>query len=53
MKLEEVLYQGKLYTVVYKYSSGYWEIRENKNKYNVELVHESEVREVSVRPLSF
>ena len=46
MELEEVLYGGKLYTVIYKYTSGYWEIREKENKFHIELVHESEVQKV-------
>ncbi len=47
MNAEEVLYEGKLYTVIYKYTSGYWEIREKENTFNIQLVHESEVQEVS------
>jgi len=46
MKLdnEKVLYNGKLYTVIYKYSSGYWEIKEEGNLNRIELVHQSEVQ---------
>ena len=47
MEMEEVQYDGKLYAVIYKYTSGYWEIREKNNKFHVELVHESEVKNVS------
>jgi hypothetical protein len=46
MTSEKVVYKGKIYTVIYKYSSGYWEIREDGNLYQVELVHKSEVIEV-------
>ena len=44
MNTETVLYEGKLFIVIYKYSSGYWEIREKDSKFNVQLVHESEVQ---------
>ncbi|MDQ0973612.1 hypothetical protein QFZ31_003490 [Neobacillus niacini] len=47
MNSEEVFYGGKIYMVIYKYSSGYWEIREKENKFNIQLVHESEVQNVS------
>lgn len=47
MYTEEVLFEGKLYTVIYKYTSGYMEIRENASKFNVQLVHQSEVQKVS------
>ncbi|WP_190284722.1 hypothetical protein [Bacillus sp. S3] len=47
MEIEEVIYDSKLYTVIYKYTSGYWEIREKDNKFHVELVHESEVQIVA------
>ena len=43
MNTENVLYDGKLFIVIYKYSSGYWEIREKDSKFNIQLVHESEV----------
>ncbi|MDQ0200091.1 hypothetical protein J2S10_003274 [Neobacillus ginsengisoli] len=52
MNSEEVLYNGNLYTIIYKYTSGYCEIREVDNKLNVVLVHESEVHRVHERPLS-
>ncbi|MCM3584877.1 hypothetical protein M3182_03845 [Mesobacillus maritimus] len=44
MDNEKVLYKGKRYTVIYKYSSGYWEIREEGNFNRIELVHQSEVK---------
>jgi hypothetical protein len=44
---EKVMYKGKLYTVIFKYSSGYWEIKAQDGLYNVELVHESEVQKVT------
>ncbi|TWE00997.1 hypothetical protein FB550_10649 [Neobacillus bataviensis] len=46
MNKEIVRYDGKLFMVIYKYSSGYWEIREKDSKFNVQLVHESEVQAV-------
>ncbi|WP_180960347.1 hypothetical protein [Neobacillus cucumis] len=45
METEIVLYKGKVYFVIYKYSSGYWEIREKNSRFNVQLVHESEVQQ--------
>jgi hypothetical protein len=47
---EEVLYKGNLYTIIYKYTSGYCELREMENKLNVVFVHESEVHWVHERP---
>jgi len=44
MSQETVVYNGKLYFVIYKYLSGYWEIRQKDNQFNVQLVHESEVQ---------
>ncbi len=46
-KVEFVVFDGKLYTVVHKYSSGYWEIRRDNGTYRVELVNSSEVQKVS------
>jgi hypothetical protein len=40
---EEVIYEGKLYTVYYKYDSGYLEIRENDGLHSIKLVHQREV----------
>lgn len=39
---EIVIYQGKEYTIVHQYDSGYVEIRNRKSR-NIELVHESEL----------
>lgn len=44
METETVLYDGKVFIVIYKYSSGYWEIREKDSRFNVQLVHESQVQ---------
>ncbi|WP_442596548.1 hypothetical protein [Neobacillus sp. D3-1R] len=45
--IEEVVYEGKLYTVYFKYDSGYLEIKEQENTSsminNIKLVHENEV----------
>jgi hypothetical protein len=46
LNTELVLYEGKLFMVIYKYTSGYWEIREKDRKFNIQLVHESEVQAV-------
>ncbi|WP_156183169.1 hypothetical protein [Mesobacillus campisalis] len=47
MSDEKVIYNGKLYTVIFKYSSGYWEIKAQDSLFIVELVHESEVQKVT------
>jgi hypothetical protein len=39
----EVIYEGKLYTVYYKYDSGYLEIQEIEGLYSIKLVHQREV----------
>jgi hypothetical protein len=38
-----VIYNGKQYEVLFKYSSGYCEIKEIGTLYKIELVHESEI----------
>lgn len=40
---EQVIYEGKLYTVYYEYDSGYLEIRENEGLHLIKLVHQREV----------
>ncbi len=48
MDIEKVIYKGKIYTVIHKYNSGYWEIKELSNQYpHIELVHKSEVQSFS------
>ncbi|MCM3124455.1 MULTISPECIES: hypothetical protein [unclassified Mesobacillus] len=42
-KEEIVIYQGKEYTIVHQYESGYVEIRKLKSR-SIELVHESELQ---------
>ncbi|MFT8323114.1 MAG: hypothetical protein ABF649_19785 [Bacillus sp. (in: firmicutes)] len=39
----KVLYQGKEYTVIFQYDSGFYEIRQIDNSNVVELVHLSEL----------
>ncbi|MGA5691810.1 hypothetical protein [Cytobacillus pseudoceanisediminis] len=39
-----VWYTGKAYIVLWKYDSGYWEIRELDNKFKIELVHYLELK---------
>ncbi|PLT28182.1 hypothetical protein [Peribacillus deserti] len=46
MKAEEVRYNGKVYTVIHKYSSGYCEISESGSQFNVELVHETNLQKI-------
>lgn len=41
--MEHVLYNGKKYIILYKYTSGYCEIREVESIHNIQLVHQSEV----------
>ncbi|MBE5102237.1 hypothetical protein [Priestia aryabhattai] len=47
MKQKRVLYNGKEYIVLFKYSSGYWEVRDaTKERYfKAELVHHSQLKE--------
>ncbi|MFP5114877.1 hypothetical protein ACSU64_21205 [Bacillaceae bacterium C204] len=41
--MEYVLYNGKKYLIIYKYTSGFCEIKEVDSLYNIELVHTSEL----------
>ncbi|GHI00404.1 hypothetical protein [Neobacillus kokaensis] len=43
MKNKIVLYQGKKYKVLYHYSSDYCEIQEENFRFNIQLVHKSEL----------
>ncbi|MEK4031362.1 hypothetical protein MKZ02_23080 [Pseudobacillus sp. FSL P4-0506] len=43
MSEEIVIYQGKSYSVIHKYNSGYWEIKSIDNPNFVELVKEADV----------
>lgn len=38
-----VLYNGKIFTIIFSYDTGYCEIRDTSNFYNVELVHHSQL----------
>lgn len=42
-----VLYNGKKYVILYKYTSGYCEIKEIGSFYNIELVHSSELENIN------
>jgi hypothetical protein len=42
-----VIYNGKKYTIIYMYSSGYCEIRAEDKRHKVELVHLSEITKAS------
>jgi hypothetical protein len=42
-QMEYVLYNGKKYLILYKYTSGFCEIKEVDSLYNIELVHTSEL----------
>lgn len=42
-----VFYNGKKYEILYKYTSGYCEIKEIGSLYNIELVHSSELKNLT------
>ncbi len=42
-----VFYNGKKYIILYKYTSGYCEIKEIGSFYNIELVHSSELENIN------
>ena len=43
MDKDIVIYKGKRYKIIYKYHSGYYEIKRLDKNYIVELVHHSEL----------
>jgi hypothetical protein len=43
MKDIQVIYDGKEYIILHKYASGYCEIQEKNNQFNIKLVHVSEL----------
>jgi hypothetical protein len=45
--MEHVLYNGKKYIILYTYDSGYCEIKEIESVYNVQLVHLSELKNLT------
>jgi len=45
MKYIDVIYGGKKYVLLFEYASGYCEIQEKNNQYNIKLVHVSEIKE--------
>jgi hypothetical protein len=46
-KMEHVLYNGKKYIILYKYTSGFCEIKEVNSLHNIQLVHLSELTNVN------
>jgi hypothetical protein len=48
MKYIQVIYCGKEYIMLYKYPSGYCEIQEKNNKFNIKLVHETELKPAKI-----
>jgi hypothetical protein len=45
--MKTVIYQGKLYNVIHKYESGYYEIREVEEEYaSIILVNSTDLEEV-------
>ncbi|MBT2725759.1 hypothetical protein ACSU6B_12095 [Neobacillus sp. C211] len=45
--MEHVLYNGKKYIILYTYDSGYCEIKEIESVHNVQLVHLSELKNLT------
>ncbi|WP_157406129.1 hypothetical protein [Neobacillus drentensis] len=45
--MEHVLYNGKKYIILYKYTSGFCEIKEVDSLHNIQLVHLSELTHVN------
>lgn len=43
MKYINVIYGGKEYLILHKYASGFCEIQEKNNQFNIKLVHISEL----------
>lgn len=41
-----VLYNGKRYVILFKYDSGFCEIKEVGSLYTIELVHENELSNI-------
>ncbi|TWD97500.1 hypothetical protein FB550_110105 [Neobacillus bataviensis] len=48
MKYIDVMYGGKEYLLLFEYDSGYCEIQEKDNQYNIKLVNVSELEQVFV-----
>ncbi|HWJ79674.1 MAG TPA: hypothetical protein VNR61_16545 [Niallia sp.] len=46
MKKENVLYNGKIFTIIFCYETGFCEIRDINNRYKVELVHQSQLTRI-------
>lgn len=46
MKYIDVIYGGKEYLLLFEYASGYCEIQEKNNHYNIKLVHVSELEQL-------
>ncbi|MFE8701630.1 hypothetical protein ACFYKX_13585 [Cytobacillus sp. FJAT-54145] len=44
--MEEVMYNGELYLVIFKYDSGYWEIRKKNATFVNVLIHHTEVEDL-------
>jgi hypothetical protein len=45
MKYIQVIYCGKEYIMLHKYPSGFCEIQEKTNQFNIKLVHVSELEQ--------
>ncbi|GKU82726.1 hypothetical protein [Niallia sp. NCCP-28] len=43
---KKVLYKGQIYTILFRYETGYCEIRDSTNPFKVKLVHCSELTTV-------
>jgi len=49
---KKVIYKGQLFTILFRYETGYYEIRELTNPFNVKLVHHSELTTIHTRDKS-
>ncbi|WP_445487280.1 hypothetical protein [Niallia sp. 03133] len=50
MPTNNVLYNGRLFTVIFQYDNGFCEIRDTANKFKVALVHSSQLTTLTAPP---
>ena len=43
---DHVLFHGKEYVIIFRYTSDYCELKEKGNKHHIELVHISEIEKL-------
>ena len=51
MEGNHVLFNGKEYIIIHKYTSDYCEIKEVHNPFNIELVHISEIKIMQLKKI--